>query len=280
MTTPIIPQIYQKMNDIMKELGIVPKGQFNTEQNYAFRGGDDIINKLQPILMRHGVIYMPNVVNVVREVHPTKGGGLMHFSIVEVEHTFFAIDGSSISCRSAGEGGDVSDKATTKAMSSALKSCLEEVFCIATGEATAGVTAQHPAMQTPAAANAPIAQPQTAPPAQAPPAAPPPSRRTDGTTSRAASDKQKRMIYAKAMGAGMDTDYFQQLKVAVTGAARDDDYTMDDIDNMVKAMDAYSAGTDVLAAYRRRHGGPEPVAPTEAVADDAEATSGANDLPF
>ena len=49
-----------------------------------------------------------------------------------MEYTFFAEDGSTVSCQMPSEGVDTSDKATNKALSAALKYCLIQTFCVPT----------------------------------------------------------------------------------------------------------------------------------------------------
>ena len=56
------------------------------------------------------------------------------WSILTVEFTFWAEDGSSVSCTMIGEAMDSGDKASNKAMSTALKYALMQMFMIPTEE--------------------------------------------------------------------------------------------------------------------------------------------------
>ena len=52
---------------------------------------------------------------------PTKNNGMLLYSIVTMEYTMYAQDGSSITGQPVGEGMDSGDKASNKAMAVALK---------------------------------------------------------------------------------------------------------------------------------------------------------------
>ena len=47
--------IHQRIVAIIEEMPAVGKTQRNTEQNFMFRGHDDVMNALNPLLAKHGV---------------------------------------------------------------------------------------------------------------------------------------------------------------------------------------------------------------------------------
>ena len=49
---------------------------------------------------------------------------------MKVRHTFYAADGSSVACVTAGEAADAGDKATAKAQSVAYKLAVFETLCV------------------------------------------------------------------------------------------------------------------------------------------------------
>ena len=108
----------------------IEKGRTNTQQNFKFRGIDDVINALSPLLVENGVIIIPRVVN--REVaERVSGAGKALFSVsVIVEYDWIAVeDGSKVTATVAAEAMDSGDKATSKAMSMAYKYMVFQVTC-------------------------------------------------------------------------------------------------------------------------------------------------------
>lgn len=159
-------KIFAAIPKIMSEVGAIGKNRDNKMQGYSFRGIDDVYNALQGPLAKHGVFYAPKVLDQVREERQTAKGGLLIYTILKVEFTFFADDSSSFSVQTIGEAMDSGDKSANKAMSAALKYALLQVFCIPTDEPKDTENETHqPLPKGPAIAPKPVA-PVT--PAQAP----------------------------------------------------------------------------------------------------------------
>jgi hypothetical protein len=59
-----------------------------------FRGVDAVYNALHPILAKHEVFTTSKIINAIREEKQTKNGGTVIYSIIDVEFTFYAKDGS------------------------------------------------------------------------------------------------------------------------------------------------------------------------------------------
>jgi hypothetical protein len=117
------------MPKVMSEIGAIPKGHRNKQQNYRFRSVDDVLNALHPVLVRNYVSFASEAhdhrMTIVEE--PKPGGGVRRISraTLSVDVTFYAPDGSSIVSTAAGEGVDYNgDKATNKAMAAAFKYAL------------------------------------------------------------------------------------------------------------------------------------------------------------
>lgn len=125
--------IYQSINEVMKEVGAVGKNNRNEKQSYQYRGIDDVMTALAPAMQKHGVFVTPEVLEQIREEKDGRNGKLL-YSIVKVKYTFRALDGSSVEAVVMGEGMDSGDKATNKAMSAAFKYALLQTFCIPTDE--------------------------------------------------------------------------------------------------------------------------------------------------
>ena len=126
--------IYKRMIGIMNEIDAIGKNKTNVQQNYKFRGIDDMYNALQPLFKKHGVFILSEVLAEHREERITKGGGTLFNVVLDMKFSFCTEDGSSVSSTVKGEAMDSSDKATNKAMSTALKYALMQTFLIPTEE--------------------------------------------------------------------------------------------------------------------------------------------------
>ena len=101
---------------------------------YSYRGIDDVMNELHPLLAEYGVTIVPEVVDQQRENRVTLKGNPIIYSIMKIRFHFYAMDGSEVVATVIGEGMDTSDKASNKAMAIAYKYACFQVFCIPTEE--------------------------------------------------------------------------------------------------------------------------------------------------
>ena len=124
--------IYQSIARIMEEAPAIGKDKKNTQQNFMYRGIDDVMNAFQPLLAKNKVFIVPQVLEQKREERTTSKGSTLLYSICTIKYTFYAEDGSFIEAITIGEGMDSGDKATNKAMAIAMKYALFQVFCIPT----------------------------------------------------------------------------------------------------------------------------------------------------
>lgn len=127
--------IYAQITKIMTDLSAVSKSQKNKIQGFDFRGIDDVINELHPLLAKHGVFIVPEILEERRQERETKSGGISTFVIMKIKYSFYAEDGSHISAVMIGEAADSGDKASNKAQSIALKYACIQVFAIPTKDA-------------------------------------------------------------------------------------------------------------------------------------------------
>lgn len=126
--------IYQSITKIMEEVPSIGKTQKNKTQGFMYRGIDDVMNALQPLLAKNKVFIVPEILEQTREERTTSKGGNLIYSICKIKYKFYAEDGSSVEAITIGEGMDSGDKATNKAMAIAMKYVLFQVFCIPTDE--------------------------------------------------------------------------------------------------------------------------------------------------
>ena len=127
-------QIYQALCDINKKIGVIGKDRKNEQQNFKFRGIDDVMNELHALFAEHQVIILPTIVDRTREERTSQKGGVLFYTHLTVSFQFTAIDGSFVTCTAVGEAMDSGDKGTNKAMSIALKYVLLQMFLIPTEE--------------------------------------------------------------------------------------------------------------------------------------------------
>ena len=128
--------VYTQMQAVQKTLasrGITKTG-YNDFGEFKFRGIDEVLNVLGPILAEHSLMVIPNVYSseVVR-VQTSTGKPANHWT-VKVRYTFCATSGDDPSVAYVtefhGEAYDNSDKGLGKAITSAYKSMLFETFCV------------------------------------------------------------------------------------------------------------------------------------------------------
>lgn len=157
--------IYTLIPAIMADISAIGKDKKNQQQGFLYRGIDDVMSALKPLLAKHQVFTVPQVLEQARETKVTPKGGELRYSLLKVRFRFYAPDGSFVEAVTLGEGMDSGDKASNKAMSIAYKYALFQVFCIPTEE-----------MQDPDAESHETAAPKAAPKAaivQAAPTVPP-----------------------------------------------------------------------------------------------------------
>lgn len=126
--------IYESITKIMEEVPAIGKEKLNKQQNFKFRGIDDVMNALQPLLAKYKVFIVPEILEQLREERTSSKGGNLIYSICKIKYKFYAEDGTFIEAITIGEGMDSGDKATNKAMAIAMKYVLFQVFCIPTEE--------------------------------------------------------------------------------------------------------------------------------------------------
>lgn len=124
--------IFKALSAVQSDLSKVGigKNQENSHQGYKFRGIDDVLNTLAPIIAEHGVLIIPNVLNKDIKTIKTSRGGIASHVILEVGFVLYDQEGDSICHTAYGEAIDTSDKAVNKAMTAAYKYFLFQAFCI------------------------------------------------------------------------------------------------------------------------------------------------------
>lgn len=129
------PAIFAALVAIQEQIGSagITKDQRNKHGNYNFRGIDDVLNAMNPILSANNVSIVPKVTSrdVVERV--SRNGGAVFYTTVSINYTIYcSSDGSFIESCVYGEAMDSGDKSTNKAMSAAYKYLMFQLFCIPT----------------------------------------------------------------------------------------------------------------------------------------------------
>jgi len=126
--------VYERMVAIIEELPAIGKTQRNQQQGFMFRGHDDVMNALNPLLAKHGVFIAPDVLERETATRSTDRGKTMYEVNLHVRFTFYGAGGDSFTASGWGEGTDMGDKATNKAMTMAFKYVVAQTFALATAE--------------------------------------------------------------------------------------------------------------------------------------------------
>lgn len=145
--------VYAAINAVQRSLAAtgIGKDRRNEQQNYKFRGIDDVYNAVSRLLADNGLCIMPRCTErAVVERTNAKGTALFYVT-VRMEFDFVAAaDGSTHTVVTYGEAMDSGDKATNKAMSAAYKYALMQTFAIPTeGDNDADATTHEVAPRTP-----------------------------------------------------------------------------------------------------------------------------------
>jgi hypothetical protein len=126
--------VYERMVAIIDELPAIGKTQENTQQRFMFRGHDDVMNALNPLLAKHGVFVVPDVRERITGERLTGNNKTMYEVNLHVAFTFYGLLGDSFRASGWGEGTDMGDKSTSKAMTMAFKYVVAQAFALATAE--------------------------------------------------------------------------------------------------------------------------------------------------
>ncbi len=132
-----VPRVYAAINAITAELAIsgIAKTQVNTVEHYRFRGIDDVLRSLAPLLAKHRLCILPRVLErTVLERFGTNRTLLVNVCLKVAFDMVSVRDGSGHVIEVHGEALDTGDKATAKAMSAAYKQAMLQAFCVPTGE--------------------------------------------------------------------------------------------------------------------------------------------------
>lgn len=128
-------KVYQSISAVSSALSKegIAKNRNNEQQRYKFRGIDDVMNALAPLLSANNLVILPEVLERDCVERQTKTGGALFYVTVKTKYTLVNTeDESRHDVIVYGEAMDSADKATNKAMSAAYKYMTIQAFCIPT----------------------------------------------------------------------------------------------------------------------------------------------------
>lgn len=128
-------KVFEAVNAVMVEVGAVKKDGMNQAQKFRFRGIDAVVNALSPAMRKHGLTVYPSKVEHRNGSTQLSGGKTATAPVVVVDYTFVGPEGDSFTSQVVAESFDLGDKATAKAMSVALRTCLLQTFMLPTDDA-------------------------------------------------------------------------------------------------------------------------------------------------
>lgn len=126
--------VHQALSKVMGDVQAVKKDSKNQAQRFNFRGIDAVMNAVGPALRKHGVVILPEDVEVHRSNGTTTSGKQTAEVVVKATYRIYGPNGDSIHGKVAAEAMDFGDKAIAKAMSVAYRTFLLQALTIPTDE--------------------------------------------------------------------------------------------------------------------------------------------------
>jgi hypothetical protein len=124
--------VYEAIANVICDLPAIGKDSLNQAQGFKFRGIEDIVKEIKPLLGKHGLFIVPERSTIERgEVRTAKNGSHWYPATVTIGWLIYARDGSQLWAETSGEGLDNGDKAVSKANTMAYKTLLLQLFAIA-----------------------------------------------------------------------------------------------------------------------------------------------------
>jgi hypothetical protein len=125
-------------------------GKDKQAQGYKFRGIDQVLNFLNPIMAKHQLALVPHAFLATDVIErQAKSGTAMYFARAQVEFRLYHASGDYLPVAAWVEAQDTSDKALNKVMSVAWKYAAIQTFCIPVEDVADENTHKEPMEPTP-----------------------------------------------------------------------------------------------------------------------------------
>lgn len=120
------PNIYQRINAVMRHGSYIEKSKLSTGAPYKSVSHDTVTSKIGPAMQEHGIVMVTDVVELMQEGNRTQ---------VKLSISFINIDDpkDKFTVNFYGHGIDTQDKGVGKAISYAVKYCLIKTFMLQSG---------------------------------------------------------------------------------------------------------------------------------------------------
>jgi hypothetical protein len=123
--------IFDKVSLVMHDMGPIAKSKRNTQQNYSFRGIEDLMNEFAPIATKHGIFPVTtSIQDITNEPVTSRAGGSGYRTVRRFTFRFYASDGSLVETTADGEAIDYGDKSSNKAYSVAYREAIFKMFIV------------------------------------------------------------------------------------------------------------------------------------------------------
>jgi hypothetical protein len=127
------PFVHEAWSRVMADVQFIAKArQTENGARYKYRGIDDVINTVGPVLRRHGVAVIPIGASPEFTIINTTKGAAMNYCRVVARFQVFGPRGDSFIGETLGEGFDNGDKSASKASSVALRTFYIQALAIPT----------------------------------------------------------------------------------------------------------------------------------------------------
>jgi len=130
------PNIYQRLNAIMQEIGYVQKDKQNSFMKFKYVSHDAVTSAIRPFFVTHGVVVTCDIVQQdVKEITTGKDDKA-YMTSVTAQVSFINMDNPDdrVIVHSIGQGIDKNDLGPGKAMSYAYKYALLKTLALETGD--------------------------------------------------------------------------------------------------------------------------------------------------
>lgn len=135
--SPKTANLATKLLAIMDDIGgYVQKDGRNVQQKYNYVSEAAILEKVQPAMIMHRIICVPNYKIISSEDKATSNGAIWKLVTVELQLMLINADNTeqTITVTAIGSGVDPNDKGVAKAQTMAYKYAWWKLLCLATGD--------------------------------------------------------------------------------------------------------------------------------------------------
>lgn len=122
-----VKNIFQRINEVMKEVEAVQKESKKVNNMYTFVSHDAVTKALHMPMVRAGIVMVTDVAELTRDGNKTTAKMYLTFVNIDEPSDRFTVT-------SYGDGIDPQDKGIGKAVSYAVKYGLLKTFCLETGD--------------------------------------------------------------------------------------------------------------------------------------------------